>query len=199
MRMTVYFPETASVESLGEAFWFFSVSNLLAIMGWSESQRKRLGLEKDILEKYFPGRVTWNDPTGSTTVEVRMTTNNDKNYTLKIYLPSDFPNSCPELVVSNPSGALTKRNGSHFDSMSDQDHTWDARDGHTRICHYMPAQWVAENTLYQVFMKGRIWLEAYEGHLRSGKPISDYVREMRTSSSGSPGSPGRQASSCSVQ
>ena len=176
--MTGFSGSCASVEELGEAFWFFSVSNLLAIMGWSESQRKRLGLEKGILEKYFPGRVTWNDPTGSTTVEVRMTTNNDKNYTLKIYLPSDFPNSCPELVVSNPSGVLRKRSGSYLNFGSSDDHTWSPRDGHTKICHYMPSQWVAENTLYQVFMKGRIWLESYEGHLRTGKPISDYLREM---------------------
>ena len=147
-------------------------------MGWSGAQRKRLGMEKQLLEKYFPGRATWIDPTGNTKVEVRMTTNNDKSYTLRVYIPMDFPNSCPEMVVSQPSGVLRKKDGSLMGSACGSDHIWDSRDGRTRICHFVPRKWTSDNTLYQVFMKGRIWLEAYEGHLKTGRSLSNYLVEM---------------------
>ena len=41
-------------------------------MPWSATQQKRLGFEKNLLEKYFRNRVTWIDPTGNTRVEVRV-------------------------------------------------------------------------------------------------------------------------------
>ena len=147
-------------------------------MGWTVAQQKRLGMEKDLLSHYFRGRVTWIEPTGNTRVEVRMTASNDKNYTLRIYLPPDFPNSCPTMVVSNPNAALRKLNGSLLTRGSDEDHTYGSRDGLTVICHFRPNRWSNENTLYQVFMKGLIWLEAYEGHLRTGKPINTFLRDM---------------------
>lgn len=32
---------------------------------------------------------------------------------------------------------------------------------------------------YTLIMKGLIWLEAYEAHLRTGQPLSQYLGEMR--------------------
>jgi hypothetical protein len=32
--------------------------------------------------------------------------------------------------------------------------------------------------MYQVFMKNRIWLEAYELHLPTGKSMENFLREM---------------------
>ena len=147
-------------------------------MGWSEAQRRRLGLEKELLEKYFRGRVTWIDPTGDTKVEVRMTTSNDKSYTLRVYVPEDCLSSCPIMVVRNPSRPLRMRNGEELPSSSSSYHCWGTHDGYTQICHFGNRNWNGDNTLYQVFMKGLIWLEAYEGHLRTGQPLSRYLKEM---------------------
>ena len=145
---------------------------------WSSVQQKRLGMEKGLLEQYFPGKVIWTNPTsaGNTKVEVKMTTSNNKHYTLRVYIPKDYPNACPEMVVSG-CAALRKRNGSTF-GPSVSDHTLGQKDGFTKLCHFRPDLWTNENTLYQVFMKGLIWLEAYEGHLRTGKSLSTYLREM---------------------
>ena len=145
-------------------------------MGWDAVQRKRLGMEKELLERYFPGRVTWTDPTGNTKVEVRMTTSNDKSYTLRVYIPDNCLNSCPTMVVCNPSSQLRTRNGNVIHGA--EDHSWGEFDGLTNICHFHSSRWTGENTLYQVFMKGLIWLEAYEGHLRTGKSLSAYLKEM---------------------
>ena len=145
-------------------------------MPWSQSQQTRLGYEKGLLENYFRSRVTWIDPRGDTRVEIRVTCSSDRQYTLRIYIPADYPNSCPQMVVSNPSCCLRKRDGSVLNSGSSDDHTWGSKDGCTQICHYKPAEWTDDNTFYQVAMKGLIWLEAYEAHLRTGHSLSNYLR-----------------------
>ena len=145
---------------------------------WSSLQRRRLALDKSILEKFFAGKVNWINQTsaGNTKVEVQMTTSNNKYYTLRVYVPKDYPNACPTMVVSSH-GPLRKRNGDTFGCCG-YDHTLGTQDGSTVICHFRPSLWTAENTLYQVFMKGLLWLEAYEGHLRTGKSLSVYLKEM---------------------
>ncbi|XP_031566092.1 uncharacterized protein LOC116301208 [Actinia tenebrosa] len=147
-------------------------------MPWSETQRKRLAMEKEILESYFKDKVSWNNPTSDTSVEVKMTTSNDHHYTLRTYLPGDYPNSCPELTVASPQ-TLKRYDGSLLNgSASSMDHTYGTKNGLVKICHFRPQKWTDEFTLYQVFMKGLLWLEAYESHLRTGKSLATYLREM---------------------
>ena len=148
-------------------------------MPWSASQQKRLAIEKQLLEKYFGGsRVAWIDPTGDTKVEIRVTCTNDKQYTLRVYIPEDFPNSVPSMIVKTLfMTPLRRRNGN--DLQGNVDHTLGTQDGCTEICHFEPSLWKDSNTLYQVFMKGLIWLEAYEAHLRTGETLSRYLAEMQ--------------------
>ena len=103
---------------------------------------------------------------------------NDKQYTLRVYLPSDYPSSCPEMIVSYPSSCLRRRDGSLMSGMSGADHILGLRDGCTKICHFDSSLWKDDNTLYQVVMKGLIWLEAYEAHLRTGHSLNRYLQEM---------------------
>lgn len=120
---------------------------------------------------------------GSTIVEARATCTNSKEYTLRVYLPSDFPNSCPDMVVKPPSSTwfsyyLRKKDGSKMDDTSGSDHTLEGRDGYTKICHFRSCLWKSDYTIYQVIMKGLIWLEAYEAHLRTGRPLGSFLKEM---------------------
>jgi hypothetical protein len=71
-------------------------------MVWSLTQRERLAIEKATLEQYFRLGVTWIDPRHETKVEILLKSNSDKEYKLRIYIPADFPNSCPALVVVQP-------------------------------------------------------------------------------------------------
>mgnify|MGYP002803389171 CR=1 FL=1 len=68
-------------------------------MSWSPAQRQRILDERDILNVYFPDKVTWLH--GQTKVDIKMTTNNNNEYCLRVYLPEDFPNSVPDLVVTH--------------------------------------------------------------------------------------------------
>lgn len=61
---------------------------------WSEIQRKWLAIEKEVPEGYIgKNRITCIDQTVETKVDARLTYSNDKQYSLRIYLPQDFPNS----------------------------------------------------------------------------------------------------------
>lgn len=139
-------------------------------MPWTRNQHYRILEEEEILSVYFPGRVTWLH--GRTKVEIKMTTNNENDYTLRVYLPEDFPNSVPDLVVTESPQPMPdwQNNG--------QTHTLTRHDGFLRICHYRITRWSPDNNLYDVFMKGRLWLEAYEGHLRTSLPLDHFLRDM---------------------
>ena len=140
-------------------------------MPWSQAQRERLAAEKSVLDRYFPGCVKWIDPTGDTKVEVALKTNNDNEYTLRIYI-GNFPNSIPEMVVvSSPKRMPDWEN-------SAVTHTLSKRDGYLQICHWHSSHWTDRISLHEVVMKGRLWLEAYEGHIRTGQPMSYFLREM---------------------
>ena len=82
------------------------------------------------------------------------------------------------MIVSSPSVFLRTRDGYVLDSESTAYHVLSSKHGCTQICHFRSDLWSGENTLYQVVMKGMIWLEAYEAHLRTGQPMSRYLSEM---------------------
>ncbi|XP_028404882.1 uncharacterized protein LOC114527436 [Dendronephthya gigantea] len=148
-------------------------------MPWTPAQRTRLVTEKRILEQFFPGRVQWIDPQGDTKVEVSLNTNNGNKYRLRIYLKaadsssSDFPNSVPDMVVCSSPKPMPKWGA------DGKKHTLGYRDNFVKICHYRTSRWTDRSTLYEVVMKGRVWLEAYEGHLMTGKCLSEFLGEMR--------------------
>lgn len=81
------------------------------------------------------------------------------------------------MIVSRPK-PLRCVSGAALDEASASMHVLGTREGGTKICHFRSSRWVPENTLYLVALKGRIWLEAYEAHLRTGKPLDRFLRHM---------------------
>ncbi|CAB3993035.1 Hypothetical predicted protein [Paramuricea clavata] len=144
-------------------------------MSWIPTQQYRLAVEKEILDRFFPGKVQWIDPTvaGRTRIEIEMTSNSNQVYRLRAYVPPDYPNSLPDLVVAGSPKPMPNW-GSHHAT-----HTIGIRDGCLKICHYYAPRWNPEHTFYEIFVKGRVWLEAYEGHLQTGKNLDFYLGHMR--------------------
>lgn len=148
-------------------------------MTWSEHQRQRLTMERRILQRYFPD-ARWLDPqdASNTRVEIDLPTNARNRYRLQLLVPSDYPSSQPHLVVVHPCPLrsrgydLLETNGAMhtLSPLNDQPQ-------YVRVCHYYG--WDPNKTLYLVLMKARLWLEAYESHLRHGKPIDAYLGHMR--------------------
>ena len=150
-----------------------SLSQHCVIMPWTPDQRQRLVVEKDILEKFFPGKVEWVDPTGYTKVDVTMITNSNQTYCLRLYVPEDFPNGLPIMAVKSSPKPMP--NWEESDATHTLGHT---REGFLIICHYRPNHWNGEHTFYEIFMKGRLWLEAYEGHVSTGKTVDYFLGHM---------------------
>lgn len=142
---------------------------------------RRLVKERKELQKHFPGKVRWIDPASKTKVEVDMVSNNNRNYILRLHLPDDFPNSCPALAVVSPE-RIYRRNGEALPENSEEFHTLASHEGFPTICHYHPLDWHNGYWLHQVFVKGRIWIEAYEGHLDTGENLDYYLRRYLQSS-----------------
>ena len=98
-------------------------------MSWSEIQRKWLAIEKQAPEGYIgKNRITCIDQTVETKVDARLKYWNDKQYSLRIYLPQDFANS--------------RLNGCEnaWDDRSKE--TWWARTGRDRSLNFRSTGWV---------------------------------------------------------
>jgi hypothetical protein len=99
--------------------------------------------------------------------------NND--YRLRILVGKNYPEQLPDLVVCaspKPMPKSSEWQGTHTT------HTWPQKYGLLQICFYHPLCWTRKNMLYQVFEKGEQWLEAYEEHLATGKPMNELLSAM---------------------
>ena len=116
---------------------------------------------------------------GSTHLAVPITTNNGNFYRVLLHLPLDYPNSKPTVIVTYPSPLVGHGNVDITTyGASEKMHTLEPIDGYVQICHYLGSLWHPNVTLYKVLIKARLWLEAFEGHRKSGKPLSRYLKSQ---------------------
>lgn len=50
--------------------------------------------------------------------------------------------------------------------------------GMVQICHWRDNRWRSNIVLQKVFLKGLIWIEAYEQHIATGHDLAEFVRTM---------------------
>jgi len=50
--------------------------------------------------------------------------------------------------------------------------------GMVQICHWRDARWHSAIVLQKVFLKGLLWIEAYEQHLATGRDLAEFVHTM---------------------
>lgn len=138
---------------------------------------ERLNRERDILNKYFRGMFQFfNIHQPREYLEIRLKTQSGSMYVLKIEIEPDYPSSMPSVFVTYP-GTLLDFYGSKMLSASGPMHILNGKGGFTKICHTWSTNWNPNRTLFQVVMKTRLWLEAYEGHKRTGNLMDHYLSE----------------------
>ena len=142
-------------------------------MPWSRFQRPRLVLERRKLEEEYPvNDIKWIDPKGEAKIELRVETNHRNVYRLRVHVPEDFPNSVPLLLVSDSPQPMPDWDENH------ECHTLNRHDGLINICHHYYRHWSPkDNHIVDVFKKGRLWLEAYECSLETGRPMDFYLED----------------------
>ena len=149
---------------------------------WSPDQRQRLKLEHAVLrqEGFSQFSVYWYRDTD--TYEASGTTPSTSGCRYRLYLPipSGFPCQRPPMYLTHPYPLYTA-DGRRLSSLgtSHQMHTLTpSSSGWVQVCHWRDDRWHAGILLQKVFLKGLLWIEAYEQHVRTGRPLADFVRTM---------------------
>ncbi len=155
-------------------------------MSWSESQQYRLGIEKKLLAVYMPD-FSFYKPTGVTYLSGTFETNAGSSYGVRVEIPSGFPDQCPPAYITSPNPLWRHGQADSFwrrlmeksineEGISHEMHTLSPHtNGWVQVCHFRSERWSADVTLVQVLVKIRLWLEAYELHCATGRPIDDFM------------------------
>lgn len=149
---------------------------------WTVEQRNRIVIEHEVLHREgFDQFSVYQDRSADTYWALgTASTNSGHQYRLYSPLPSGYPYQRPPLYVIEPcplrmfDGSLVTAQG-----VSHQMHTLTPHsNGWVQICHWRDARWHSGILLQKVFLKALIWLEAYEQHLSTGRPLAEFVRTM---------------------
>ncbi|GAA4074894.1 hypothetical protein GCM10022389_20650 [Flavobacterium cheonanense] len=135
----------------------------------------RLLFETAILKRYFVNRFLFSEVDGEEMLLVGVKSQSGKIYQIKIELSEIYPLEMPNAFIVYPIG-LKNFKGKRLPEFSHQMHILENSSKGVQICHFHPGNWNPNQSLYKVILKVKIWIEAYEGHLKNGKPINDYLQ-----------------------
>lgn len=147
-------------------------------MKWTAKQQERINAEWEVVQHYFPS-FKFKYAGSDLCLEGWMKTNLSTKYQLRLYVPRDIPNSVPMVIITHPDH-LVDYNGKSLVSYG-QDvamHLLDPVGNYPSVCTYKPTHWNPNLTFYNVLIKVRLWLEAYQGHLVTGRPLDHFIRHQ---------------------
>lgn len=148
---------------------------------WTSEQRKRLVLEHQILQtEGFTQFSVYHKESDDTYYASGFANSNGGNrYGLYVPIPSNYPYERPPMYVTEPL-PLLMADGSRVTALgvSHQMHTLSPSNGMVQICHWRDNRWHSGILLQKIFLKGLIWIEAYEQHLATGRSLAEFVRTM---------------------
>jgi hypothetical protein len=141
-------------------------------------QHQRCRAELDLLNQYFPGLTRSPNRNGTpfypAYVDIPMTTRARNRYIVRLVIPAAYPDRMPTMLVVNPR-PLLDYHGRPLLRTNASMHVLGSSDGCTCLCHYNSELWDSNLALQMVALKGGLWLEAYEGHRRTGRPIDHWL------------------------
>jgi hypothetical protein len=149
-------------------------------MVWAAWQRERLAVERSLLRSRMPD-FQFYQLTGPTYVHGWWESNQRRQYCIQINLPPGYPDECPNTYVTSPSPLLGHR-GTPMEShgTSHAMHTWETDvKGTVQICTVRPEYWSATYSIEQLLVKAMLWITAYEGHVRTGRNIDQFLLEYK--------------------
>lgn len=150
---------------------------------WTMAQRERIILEYRLLQHAGLAQFSVYHDRVRDRYDVLGTahTNVGNPYELWIPIPHGYPETRPPLYVLRPNPMRTASGGTaNALGLSHSMHTLaPGPRNEVQICHWRDSRWHAGITIYKVLLKGLIWLEAYEQHLATGKPIDSFVTTMK--------------------
>jgi hypothetical protein len=139
---------------------------------------RRLALEEALLRRYFGSTFRVHDRELPSVHAVGMLrTNAGNEYGLLIRL-AGFPDQAPAAFIVSPD--LRRASGRRLPEFSHAMHTLEPNEyGHVAPCLYQDSSWTASTSIYKVVLKTRIWLEGYEAHVRTGRPLDAFLPHIQ--------------------
>ena len=145
-------------------------------MAWTDYQQHRLAAERHVLAQQFPDFEFCN-PAGETTLEGRWTSSLSTQYFIVVKIPPGYPDECPSTYITWPSPLAGLEKPLESYGSTHEMHLWETDiPGWAKICTYNPTRWRSSETLERVLHKALLWIEAYEGHIQTGRPIAAFLR-----------------------
>lgn len=149
---------------------------------WTTEQQRRLALEHQLLQTHELTQfgVYHHTTTDTYSASGTATSNSGHRYFLYLPIPPGFPTQRPLLYLTDPCPLLMSNGGAiHTLGVSHSMHVLSpSSSGWVQICHWRDNRWHPGIHLYKVLLKGLIWIEAYEQHLLTGRPLADFVATM---------------------
>ena len=149
---------------------------------WTFDQRSRLALEHQLLQLQGMTQFSvYHHPVDDTyTASGTAASNAGYKYHLYLPIPVGYPTTRPPMYITEPCPLLMTGHVPIKDlGVSHRMHTLTPHDcGWVQLCHWRDSRWHSGIHLHQVFLKGLIWIEAYEQHISTGRDLADFVRTM---------------------
>ena len=138
--------------------------------------QQRLMMETQVLNQYLTPNLFKFHDIGTPNEHIVMAARTNRKNVYRLYIKLEgFPLRKPEVYVTQ---ALRDKKGNVLSQVSGTMHTlgmWQEK-GWTQICHY--GAWNPDVAIYKIYIKCRLWLEMYELHLQTGKPIDYYLNHQ---------------------
>jgi len=144
--------------------------------------KSRLQFEKSIMQNEMPQFLLCQTGNENYFYGCQTTTTLGLLHILKLTIPTWYPDEMPSLFVVCPlilpkydsRGTINNEGASH------KFHTQEnGPGGCVQICHFKPDYWDASQTCVGVFLKGALWLEAYDVHLCTGQGIAEILENWK--------------------
>jgi hypothetical protein len=153
---------------------------------WTIEQRRRIALEHEILQREgFTQFSVYHQPSDDSYYASGYANSNaGYQYGLWIPIPAGYPQQRPPMYITEPH-PLLMRDQTQVSTLgvSHKMHTLTPlANGIVQICHWRDNRWHSGIVLQKVFLKGLIWIEAYEQHIATGRDLADFVRTMAETS-----------------
>lgn len=135
---------------------------------------QRLCMEQQIITRQYP-RFRWRSSGHGVRIEGPILTTAGYSYDVRIRVSQGFPFAHPLTFIVSP----IRGNGVSLTEVSHAMHTLSPdANNHPQLCLYNDSNWAPSLTLQHVLVKAAVWLEAFDQHCRTGRPISDFLANV---------------------
>ena len=147
---------------------------------WDQKQSERFAFEEALVKKYFHGfSLGYDDNRNPYFAGWTGTRGRRNNYKLRLELSEFFPDSEPGLFVESPQKLPMCDGVKTVNSLgtSHSYHVYENEDnGFVQICH--TNDWDSSCTCVMALLRGALWVDGYEHHLRTGETIDQYLQKL---------------------